>query len=85
MSCQGDGSGEAGVPLEEESVQAVDVRRHRVHYHLAVLGTVVEEDVQEGVVPEMTQDTDAGQRDPLHVSGGGGVWTEGRALDQHSL
>lgn len=61
---------EVRVPLQEEAVQAVHLRGHRVHDGLAVGGAVVEEHVQDGVVDEVTQAVDAGQRDPLQVAAG---------------
>lgn len=61
---------EVRVPLQEEPVQAVHLRGHRVHDGLAVGGAVVEEHVQDGVVDEVTQAVDAGQRDPLQVTAG---------------
>lgn len=66
----GDPSFEERVPLQEELVEAVHFGCHRVHDGLAIGGAVVEENVQDGVVDEVTQAIDAGQRDSLQVPAG---------------
>lgn len=66
----GDPPSEERVPLQEQLVQAVHLGRHRVHDGLAIGGAVVEENVQDGVVDEVTQAVDAGQGDPLQVPAG---------------
>lgn len=59
--------------LFKESVQPVDLGGDCVHDGLAVGGTVVEKQVQQSVVGEMSQSADAGQSDPLDVPAEGGV------------
>lgn len=51
---------EVRVPLPKEGVEHVDLWGHRVHYGLAVGGTVIEKQVQQSVVGEMSQPADAG-------------------------
>lgn len=70
MTRDGDPPFEVGVPLQEELVEAVHFRRHRVHDGLAIGGAVVEENVQDGVVDEVTQAIDAWQSDSLQVPAG---------------
>lgn len=71
VPCNGDPPAEEGVPLQEELVQTVHFRGHRVHDGLAVGGAVIKENVQDGVVDEVTQAVDAGQSDSLQVAMGG--------------
>lgn len=51
---------EVGVSLFEEGVERVDLWGHGVHDGLAVGGAVIEKQVQQSVVGEMPQPTDAG-------------------------
>lgn len=60
---------ELWVSLFKSSVQSVDLRGYCVHYGLAVGWTIIEEQVQQSVVSEMSQSTDAGQSDPLDIPG----------------
>lgn len=53
--------------LLEEGMQPVDLRGYRVHYRLAVGGAVIEKQVQQCVIGEMSQPADAGQSDSLDV------------------
>lgn len=66
----GDPPFEERVPLQEELVQAVHFGRHRVHDGLAIGGAVVKENVQDGVVDEVTKAVDARQSDSLQVTMG---------------
>lgn len=72
MPRNGDPPFEEWVPLQEELVQAVHFGCHRVHDGLAIGGAVVKENVQDGVVDEVTQAIDARQSDSLQVTVGGG-------------
>lgn len=71
VPCNGDAPLKEGVPLQEELVQAVHLRGHRVNDGLAIGGAVVEENIQDGVVDEVTQAVDARQSDSLQVTAGG--------------
>lgn len=62
MSC------EVWMPLKEEVVETVDLRGHCIHNSLAVCSAIVEEQVQHGVVAELTQTANARQSDSLNVS-----------------
>lgn len=48
------------VSLFKEGVQPVDLWGHRVHYGLAVGGAVIEKQVQQSVIGEMSQSADTG-------------------------
>lgn len=51
---------ELWVSLFKEGVQPVDLWGHGVHYGLAVGGAVIEKQVQQSVIGEMSQPADAG-------------------------
>lgn len=70
MTRNGNPSFKVRVPLQEEQVEAVHFRGHRVQDGLAIGGAVVEESIQDGVVDEVTQAADAGQSDSLQVPAG---------------
>lgn len=46
-------------------MESVEFCYHGVQYGLAVGGAVIEEEIQQGVVGEMPESTDAGKSDPL--------------------
>lgn len=60
---------ELWVSLFKQSMQPVYFWRHCVHYGLAIGGAVVEKQVQQCVIGEMSQPADAWQSDSLDVSG----------------
>lgn len=60
---------ELWVSLFKESMQSVDLWGNSVHYGLAVGGAVIEKQIQQSVVGEMSQPADAWQSDPLDVPG----------------
>lgn len=51
---------ELWVSLFKKGVKPIDLWGHCVHYGLAVGGTVIEKQVQQSVVGEMSQPADAG-------------------------
>lgn len=70
---------ETRVSLFKEGMQSVDLWGHRVHYGLAVGGAVIEKQVQQSVVGEMSQPADTGKSDPLDVSGMWGMEGENKS------
>lgn len=67
VTCNGNPPFKVWVPLQEEEVEAVHFRGHRVQDGLAISGAVVEESIQDGVVDEVTQAADARQSDSLQI------------------
>lgn len=63
------------VSLFKEGVQTIDLWGHRVHYGLAIGRAVVEEQVEQSIVGEMSEPANAGQSDSLDVPGN---WQRGR-------
>lgn len=62
---------ELWVSLFKQSVQPIDLWCYCVHYGLAIGGAVVEKQVQQCVIGEMSQPADAWQSDSLDVPGNG--------------
>lgn len=60
MAYDWNGPIEVWVSLFKEGVELVDLWGHCVHYGLAVGGAVIEKQVQQSVVGEMSQPADAG-------------------------
>jgi hypothetical protein len=59
---------EIRVPLQKKCVYSVHFRSYCVHNSLTVGGAVVEEDIQNSVVGEVSEAVDAGQGYPLQIS-----------------
>lgn len=69
MAGHRDSPSEVGVAAHEERVEAVHLHAHFVHDGLAVGGAVVEQDVEQRLVGEVPQATNARQSDFLNVPG----------------
>lgn len=69
MAYDWNGPIELWVPLFEESVQPVDLWSHSVHYGLTIGGAVIEKQVQQCVIGEVSEPADARQSDSLNVPG----------------
>lgn len=57
------------VSLVKEGVELVDLWGYCVYYGLTVGGAVIEKQIQQSVVGEMSQPVDTGEGDPLDVPG----------------
>lgn len=69
MAYDWNGPIELWVSLFEESVQPVDLWGDSVHYGLAIGGAVIEKQVQQCVIGEVSEPADAWQSDSLNVPG----------------
>lgn len=72
------------VSLFEEGVQPIDLCRHCVHDGLAVGGAVIEKQVEQSVIGEMSQPANTGKGDPLNVPGRQWRW-EGKKRSLSAL